>query len=470
MIFRFWGILSLLWLLIRVIPKPSRLNYPCMKVAAPMATTFLTLVLGIFTSVFAFKKAHRQMAQSRCFYAVLFFVFAVTIAGFTFLTDSIRIFADDISIYSFQDPLGANSPIGEAKGIFPGRVVWVHDPGSTNESCQSTKWKDGYFLDKNCSQPVVDDMFSKALLALTGKETDAAAWDAIFKYFNHIHGKGDTGFQTDEKIFIKINSVHASNMDNKGNIRSGGDYGRVDTSPQAVHALLKQLVNQAGVPQQNIYVGDPYRPIFNHCYEKWAADLPGINYMSSIALEGRKTLTKRPEKMVIYSDKKTVLDIEYDRTFNCVLDAEYVINVPAMKGHRWGGVTFFAKNHFGTNTRGDASHLHKGLHRTGYDAPLRTGYRKYRVMVDLMGADDLGGKTLLYYMDGLRSTSYELDPPVKFQIPPFNSDWSSSVFLSLYPVAISSVCLDILQAEFTEEDGSNTDEEHGERCRCAKAA
>ncbi len=27
--------------------------------------------------------------------------------------------------------------------------------------------------------------------------------------------------------------------------------------------------------------------------------------------------------------------------------ADYLLNVPSMKGHRWGGVTMFAKNHFG---------------------------------------------------------------------------------------------------------------------------
>jgi hypothetical protein len=68
----------------------------------------------------------------------------------------------------------------------------------------------------------------------------------------------------------------------------------------------------------------------------------------------------------------------------------------------------------------------------------------------------LGGKILIFFMDGLWSASFEHEPPVKFRMAPFNNDWSSSIFLSLDPVAISSVCLDILQAEFpktAKEDG-----------------
>ena len=46
-------------------------------------------------------------------------------------------------------------------------------------------------------------MLSKGIRSLVGKETDAAAWDAIFRYFNQKHNKGDIGYQTEEKIFIK---------------------------------------------------------------------------------------------------------------------------------------------------------------------------------------------------------------------------------------------------------------------------
>ena len=67
---------------------------------------------------------------------------------------------------------------------------------------------DGYWWEPNhTSQTVVNEMVSKSLRALTGKSTDYAAWDSIFRYFNQQHGKGDVGYQPGEKIMIKVNFV-----------------------------------------------------------------------------------------------------------------------------------------------------------------------------------------------------------------------------------------------------------------------
>ena len=47
LLFPIIGLAALLWILIRVIPKPSRAAYPCMKVAAPMASSFVLWLIGI---------------------------------------------------------------------------------------------------------------------------------------------------------------------------------------------------------------------------------------------------------------------------------------------------------------------------------------------------------------------------------------------------------------------------------------
>jgi len=145
--------------------------------------------------------------------------------------------------------------------------------------------------------------------------------------------------------------------------------------------------------------------------------------------------------------------VETDQYYDCTIDADYILSLPAMKGHRGGGVTFFAKNHFGTNNKSSASHMHKGLHK-GTSDPLRGDYKSYRVFVDLMSYEHLGGKTLIYIGDFLWGTSMEHDPPVKFLSGPFNNDYSSSLIVSLDPVAIASVALDILQEEFQVLDES----------------
>jgi len=133
--------------------------------------------------------------------------------------------------------------------------------------------------------------------------------------------------------------------------------------------------------------------------------------------------------------------------------AAYLILIPSMKAHSRAGVSLCGKLHFGSNLVGSATHLHGGLvapnNTPGSPNALRRGYRSYRTQVDLMGHKDLGGKTVLFIVDALWGGSEANDPPRKFSMPPFNNDWTSSVFASQDQVALESVCFDFLKAEFT---------------------
>ena len=451
-----FSILSLVWVLVRVIPKPQRAAYPCMKVAIPFASSLLVYLGGLLATAVVFRKAFRRLSERRIMRSGLLLAAGIFIAMLALFSDRKDLYAGSAEDDPFEDPLGPNQPIGEAKGVIPGRVVWVHNPDATNENCIPWQWGDGYFLDKNADQEVVDEMLKEAVLSVTGKDTEEEAWSSVFRYFNLNHDKGDTGYVEGEKIYMKINAVHAWGAWGDLSIRNDGNYGNVDTSPQVILAVLRQLINKAGVPQEAIYLGDPYTEIYKHIYDKVSADFPGIHFISARDHALREKLQKTNSEEIIYSDKGTILGKPSDSFYDCTVEADYVLSVPALKGHRWGGVTFFAKNHFGSNTNGDASHLHPGLHRTDYNAPLRDGYRRYRVFVDIMAYKHLGGKSLIYVGDLLWGTSYEHDPPVKLRSAPFNNDWSSSLLVSLDPVAVSSVALDILQEEFQQEDLTTT--------------
>ena len=148
-----------------------------------------------------------------------------------------------------------------------------------------------------------------------------------------------------------------------------------------------------------------------------------------------------------------------------------MINLGNMKGHRLAGVSFCAKNHFGSisvsradrggvpwQTAPGAAGLHPyiSVHdfRIGnprwesYERPMGT----YNPIVDLMGHQHLGEKTLLFMVDGLYATSYEnaeIEARNRWQSSPFNGDWTSSLFISQDGVAIDSVCLDFLRTEPT---------------------
>jgi hypothetical protein len=69
----------------------------------------------------------------------------------------------------------------------------------------------------------------------------------------------------------------------------------------------------------------------------------------------------------------------------------------------------------------------------------------YNPIVDLMGHPQLGGKTLLYLVDGLYGSDNAITAVLRFRS--FGTNWTASVLASQDPVAIDSVVVDILRNE-----------------------
>lgn len=356
-----------------------------------------------------------------------------------------------------QDLYIPNQPIGKGQGIFPGRVSWIWNPKATNPSCSNIPLAagagednyDAWFLDKNTNQEAVDKMLAEGLCSISGRKTNTEAWNSIFRHHNQKRGKGDVSYKKGEKIYIKLNRTTASGAINK-------DYSRqkdkplalaFETSPQIVYAMLNQLVNVAGVPQESIFVGDAMRNIYQDEYKKYNAVFPKVNYLSSFgSTSGRIKAGESASDLIYYSDKKSIMsDAGSDKLYSVIEEAEYLINIPGMKGHGIAGITLCAKNHFGTHVRQSAAHLHPGLNTD----KNRKGYGHYRVLTDIMGNKHTGEKNLFYILDALWCGSNWNGLPVKFLMPPFNNNWSSSIFLSLDPVAIESVAVDFLRTEFS---------------------
>ncbi len=59
------GITSTIWFLVRVIPKPTRATYPCMRAAAPLMSGFVIYLLGIWGSAFAFKAGQEKLCPEQ---------------------------------------------------------------------------------------------------------------------------------------------------------------------------------------------------------------------------------------------------------------------------------------------------------------------------------------------------------------------------------------------------------------------
>jgi len=224
------------------------------------------------------------------------------------------------------------------------------------------------------------------------------------------------------------------------------------------------LVNVAGVDPLDIYVGDPLKHVYKHAYELWTTEFPDITVLdNNTSRLGRQRVVEMDEPIMKYSDRGTVMftgswddpmageSTDEDRFYMIADVCDYLINIPTMKGHKRAGITMFAKNHFGSHTRNNAVHLHGGLVNPTEDDPYRQNRNLYRVQVDMMGHEMHYHKGLIYLMDALYSGSEAVHPPRRFEMAPFNNDWTSSLFLSLDPVAIESVGFDFLRTEFHQD-------------------
>lgn len=437
MIFVILGLLSTLWMLVRLIPKPSRIQYPCMKATMPMAYSFISYVIGITGFTFLFKKARERFYQARYLWAGIFICLGLVAGVWTVVSTNRTVKANTVKLQGLQE---SNAPVGTAKGIFPGRVVWVFDPDVTDETCANVSG-DYWYLNTNTDQSLVNAMLSKGLKSLTGGTTDAEAWNNLFRHFNENHGKGQTGYTAGEKITIKINLNGQSHVKN------------INTSPQICLAILDQLVNTVGVAQSNISIGDPYCPMADATYNPLKAAFPNVIYWGNEA--GRTQPTKTTSPVLFSSDDS---DDKFSNALpQAYVNADYMINIPVFKKHHRAGISLGAKNHFGTigAYAGGAWHMHYSLPCPEADGDVANGeYGLYRCFVDIMGHKDLGGKTILYLVDGIWGSVNWGHPPVKWRMAPFNTDWPSSLFLSQDPVAIESVGYDFLYHEFDENHPS----------------
>lgn len=351
--------------------------------------------------------------------------------------------ADSVAAARWAPAEKSNQPLGQARGICPGRVVWIHEP-------QVARW-DGnpaggsWYEDRFTAPVLADQMLSRALRRVTEAKSDADAWAALFRHFNQTHGRPETGYRPGERVAVKLNL-------NSSKRKADPAQGLYNT-PQLTLALLRQLVKQAHVRPEDIVVFDASRLANDTIFLPAHAEFPGMRFEDIDGGDGRFKV--QPDKGVAlhFGDPGTP-DNRQTYLPACATGATYLINAGLMKGHSLAGVTLCAKNHFGSVYRENTgpkdahqgwnpAHLHDSI--TVVQRPMST----YNALVDLMGHKDLGGKTMLYLIDALYATQHQSVGPEKWQSAPFGGHWTSSVFLSQDPVAIESVAVDFFGAEPT---------------------
>jgi uncharacterized protein (DUF362 family) len=463
------GGIALIWFLLRVIPKPSRASYPCQRAAFPVASAFVFWMFASVAGAFTLSGLRRLMRRFRWAVAAAC-AFASTAAGLWLAHSKSTEAAEIATRYDFR-PKTRNVPLGVARGIFPGRVVWARDPKAAHWTGHIESTTDQWWMDQSTDQGRVDAMLSSTLRKLTGATTDEQAWQKIFAYYNHRARGLERGYRAGEIVAVKVNL-------NSGVASGPGN--EVDVSPQVALAVVRQLVVHAHVPPANIVVYDAARYIYPGMLVKlWSEfkdvyfvqrDQPAAvqphnpGYGDFHGLEQAQWVEGMTYSANNYHDAKFIPQQ--------VKDATYLVNLALLKAHSYPyaaaeggdegqtGVSLTGKNHFGS-IKGP-SELHEDINTNQKGTP-----HAYSPIVDLAASPNLGAKTILYLLDGLycarRHQSYPLhfpNPPFNNRVEPYaNTDWPSSILASLDGVAIDSVGLDILYSQTK----NNEDENHHPR-------
>ena len=428
------GLAALVWFLIRVVPKPSRMEYPCQQVAAPIALSFVAFISSTLVGVGTWKRVRNLWNARRVTLGLSVLLIGVLASGTLYVMSVdnslmgqvIRKQIDNGTDMGRFIPIDApNTPMGVAKGIHPGRVAWAYDP-------KAAAWdgKHGLYSDAdNNSQTRVNDMLEGVIIALTNQKTIDKAWDELFRLFNYKKGKGAVSYKKGEKIAIKVN------------LNDNGGSNIIDATPQSVYALLHQLIDIMQVPQNNITVYDAQRRGISAIYDYMQPLYPEVNYQNWGGFV--------PD-VVHYSSEIT--DKGSMNLARAAYEADYMINMALMKRHseptdKWRdsagqtGITSTGKNQFGSLEKVPP------LHFSIRDWSSFRGMGTYNCIVDLMAHERIGGNTLVYIVDAMYVNPKHNGHAVRFKRAPFNNGWTSSFLASNDQVAIESVVLDFIYSE-----------------------
>jgi hypothetical protein len=218
-------------------------------------------------------------------------------------------------------------------------------------------------------------------------------------------------------------------------------------SPQAVEALVTQLIEAGGVRGEDIMIYDVAggrnvgQPIYTRIRANSNPQFQKVKFLVGADFGEGGRIFATPDMANPIQFSKEGVPVAY--LAKQVTDARYMINMALLRPHGMAGVTLIGKNHFGSvyfpnNGGWSPATLHPNVMRT-----LPVG--SYNALVDLMGHKQLGGKTMLYVLDGLYTA--EQNEGNVFKWASFGDHWASSLMMSQDPVAIDSVGLDVLRSE-----------------------
>lgn len=432
------SLIALFWFLFRTGTRPTRLAYPCQRIAAAQSISYFGYIVPfIYFRRFMHLVKHKNIYKTLTFIFILFIL--VGFASFAF--DKFNYYQDtkEFNQHKLHPALGLSSITGLAISSqdFPSnRVVSVHDSDATNwDHSSSMHWQ---FID----QATVTNMMDRGVMQLTGTSTRQDAWNAIIPTY-----------QTGDDIAIKLNFNNAWSC-------GGADDNEMDGYSETVNAVILGL-KSINVPEDNIWFYDAMsRAVPNRFINRIIDKYPNVRFYGATGTgpcNGRYFTTSFVSPTSSYVSSFTCpygnLPSDVIRPAQVLVDAEHLINIPLFKSHG-SYVTLALKNHYGSvtynlNTR---QTMHDYFNEGGndYNCPLDT----QNVLADINNNPQIRDKTRLIIGDGLYGNQFcnWCNPgPVRWPNM-FSNDDPNILFFSVDPVAISSVMTDYIVAERGSQD------------------
>lgn len=366
---------------------------------------------------------------------------ATTIQLLNSLVDRRGLFFGELNGRSPRLFVEPNTPLGIAKGAVPGRVAWVHAPGVASWDGRTGLWVE----ERWNNQRIADSMIAETIALVGGTDNAKDGWKAMFRDFNLRHGKGKQGYKKGETVAIKLNMNNAI---------THRDTIELNSSPYVTLALVRSLVNDGGVRPADIIICEPSRAITDSIFDKIHREFPDVRIIDNIGGDGREKCEYYPEQ-IEYSVENGKMARGLAK---CIVDADYVINSALLKTHSGPGVTLTGKNWYGATDI--ALQWRKNAHNN-ISQDKRNGRPGYKTFVDFIAHPHMGGKCLLFLIDGTYgSRDVNGAPYPKWQKAPFNGDWACSVIASQDPLAADAVAMDIIIGEWPEFGSLNYCDEY----------
>jgi len=215
--------------------------------------------------------------------------------------------------------------------------------------------------------------------------------------------------------------------------------------------MVRQLIEVAGVPGACVTLADPSRCLNQILYAKIRSN-PGPDFQQVTFAD--KLGDEAPQRVKAEPDMNSPIHFTLPGNSNIVMylpkiytEATYLINYALVRPHRVFGITMAAKNHFGsvydTQAKAFTPNVLHAFALWDYATPYKHG--SVNGLVQLLGHKELGGKTLLYFADGLYTSKNQSLSVVRWST--LNNRWFSSFLMSQDPVALDSVGYDLLCSE-----------------------